>query len=218
MSNLFSAQRQKLIEELEKEGIKDRKVLDAIGKVKREEFLDEDMHRFAYVNHALPINSNQTISQPYTVAFMTELLDIKKGDKVLEIGTGSGYQAAVLCELGADVYSVERIDHLAEKAKDILTKLGYKLRIKTGDGTKGWELHSPFDKIIVTAGGPQVPKSLVRQLAVNGRMVIPVGTQNMQEMMLIQRTDDENGEPKYKAKKFQNFQFVPLIGEQGWVK
>lgn len=214
--DMFQVQREKLVAELKKQGIKSNKVLDAIARVKREKFLDKDMRRLAYQNNALPINSKQTISQPYTVAFMTELLDVQPGDKVLEIGTGSGYQAAVLCEMGADVFSVERIPELADKAKEVLKDLGYKLHIKQGDGTKGWELHSPYNKVIVTAGGPTVPKALLIQLAPYGKMVIPVGTESIQEMTLIERSSD--AEPKFRAKKFQNFQFVPLIGEEGWVK
>ena len=216
MSDMFSIQREKLVEELKAQGIRSKSVLGAIGKVKREMFLDKDMQRLAYKNNALPINSNQTISQPFTVAFMTELLDVNPGDKVLEIGTGSGYQAAVLCEMGADVYSVERIGELADKAKDTLKRMGYNLHVKQGDGTKGWELHSPYDRIIVTAGGPTVPKALLKQLAKNGKMVIPVGSESVQEMTLIERSGDD--EPRFRAKKFQNFQFVPLIGEEGWVK
>ncbi|MCB0723589.1 MAG: protein-L-isoaspartate(D-aspartate) O-methyltransferase [Ignavibacteriae bacterium] len=213
---MFSIQREKLVEELKAQGIRSKSVLGAIGKVKREMFLDKDMQRLAYKNNALPINSNQTISQPFTVAFMTELLDVNPGDKVLEIGTGSGYQAAVLCEMGADVYSIERIGELADKAKDTLKRMGYNLHVKQGDGTKGWELHSPYNRIIVTAGGPTVPKALLKQLAKNGKMVIPVGSESVQEMTLIERSGDD--EPRFRAKKFQNFQFVPLIGEEGWVK
>ena len=216
MSDMFSIQREKLVEELKAQGIRSKSVLGAIGKVKREMFLDKDMQRLAYKNNALPINSNQTISQPFTVAFMTELLDVNPGDKVLEIGTGSGYQAAVLCEMGADVYSIERIGELADKAKDTLKRMGYNLHVKQGDGTKGWELHSPYDRIIVTAGGPTVPKALLKQLAKNGKMVIPVGSESVQEMTLIERSGDD--EPRFRAKKFQNFQFVPLIGEEGWVR
>lgn len=216
MSDMFSIQREKLVEELKAQGIRSKSVLGAIHKVKREMFLDKDMQRLAYKNNALPINSNQTISQPFTVAFMTELLDVNPGDKVLEIGTGSGYQAAVLCEMGADVYSVERIGELADKAKDTLKRMGYNLHVKQGDGTKGWELHSPYDRIIVTAGGPTVPKALLKQLAKNGKMVIPVGSESVQEMTLIERSGDD--EPRFRAKKFQNFQFVPLIGEEGWVR
>jgi protein-L-isoaspartate(D-aspartate) O-methyltransferase len=214
-SDVYSLQRQKLVDEVRLQGVNSKKVLDALGRVKRENFLDPELRKFAYQNNALPIESNQTISQPFTVAFMTELLDIQKDDKVLEIGTGSGYQAAVLCELGADVYSVERIGELADKAKDNLSAEGYKVRVRCGDGTKGWALHEPYDKIIVTAGGPTVPKSLLRQLKPGGKMVIPVGGEKTQEMTLIEKSDD--GE-KYRAKRFKDFQFVPLIGEEGWAK
>lgn len=212
-NDVFSIQRKKLVDEVRLQGVNSSKVLEAIGKVKREQFLEPELRKFAYQNNALPIESNQTISQPFTVGFMTELLDIKEGDKVLEIGTGSGYQAAVLCELGAEVYSIERIGELADKAKEILANAGYKVKVRYGDGTKGWELHSPYDKIIVTAGGPTVPKSLLRQLKPGGKMVIPVGGEKTQEMTLIEKSED--GE-KYRAKRFKDFQFVPLIGEEGW--
>ena len=162
--DLNSIHRKELIEKLISSGIKDQEVLRAIGKVKRELFVKEEFKKYSYDNIALPLDSNQTISQPYTVAYMTELLEIKPGDKVLEIGTGSGYQSAVLNELGAEVYSIERIQTLYESAKEKLNRLGYRVNLKNDDGTKGWIEYAPFDKIIVTAGSPRIPRQLLEQL------------------------------------------------------
>ena len=214
--NMFALKRKELVEEIHRQGIKSKRVLNAVGKVKRELFLDEEMKRYAYDNNALPIDSSQTISQPFTVAFMTELLDIKPGDRVLEIGTGSGYQAAILCELGAKVYSIERIEELSKKAKGNLEKAGCKIHLKCGDGTKGWGLHAPYDRIIVTAGSPKVPKPLLDQLTIDGKLIIPVGTEALQEMTLIKKVLDEKNEIKYMIKRYQDFKFVPLIGQEGW--
>lgn len=216
MNDLNSLKRKELIELLKRQGIKDSRVLNAINRVRRDLFVSDEFKKFAYDNNALPISSNQTISQPYTVAFMTELLDINPGDKVLEIGTGSGYQAAVLCEMGASLYTIERIEELCISAKSNLERLGYRFRLKCDDGTIGWEEHAPYDRIIVTAGSPKVPKSLLEQMVVNGRMVIPIGTETSQEMNLIKKTQDENGEVKYMIKRFKDFKFVPLIGEEAW--
>ncbi|MDZ4713607.1 MAG: protein-L-isoaspartate(D-aspartate) O-methyltransferase [bacterium] len=218
--DLNSLHRKELVEKLQKAGIKDTEVLKAIGRVKRELFVKEEFKKYSYDNIALPLNSNQTISQPYTVAYMTELLEIKAGEKILEIGTGSGYQAAILKELGADVYSVERIAELHLSAKEKLHSLGYNVFLKNDDGTKGWIEHSPFEKIIVTAGSPKIPKQLLDQLSVGGRMVIPVGDESSQKLMLIKRvkSDEKNSKvPKYRFKTFEDFKFVPLIGEEGWV-
>jgi protein-L-isoaspartate(D-aspartate) O-methyltransferase len=215
-NDLNSLKRKELIELLKRQGIKDERVLNAINRVRRDLFVSEEFKKFAYDNNALPISANQTISQPYTVAFMTELLNVNPGDKVLEIGTGSGYQAAVLCEMGARLYTVERIEELCISAENNLEKMEYTLRLKCDDGTKGWEEYAPYDRIIVTAGSPKVPKSLLEQLAVNGRMVIPIGTEASQEMNLIKKVQDENGEIKYLIKRFQDFKFVPLIGEEAW--
>ncbi len=152
--DLNSLHRKELIRKLRSAGIKDKEVLKAIGAVKREMFVKDEFKKYSYENIALPLDSNQTISQPFTVAFMTELLRIQHGDKVLEVGTGSGYQSAVLKELGAEVFSIERIKGLYETAKEKLQKLGYDVHLKNDDGTKGWIEFSPFDKIIVTAGSP----------------------------------------------------------------
>jgi len=234
--DLNSLKRNDLIKELENSGIKDKNVLKAIANVRREEFVLTEFRRLAYDNTSLPISSNQTISQPYTVAFMTELLEIKSGEKILEIGTGSGYQSAVLRELGAEVYSVERILDLCRSASEKLNKLGYTVHLKNDDGTKGWKEFAPFDKIIVTAGSPKIPKQLLEQLAVNGLMIIPVGDENSQDLYLIRKTyeetqnenpedrllsetagdDADNRKVKYMMKRYKNFKFVPLIGEEAW--
>jgi len=214
-NKMLNLVKKELIRELLLMGIKSTRVLNAIEKVKREEFVSDELKKMAYDNNALPIDCNQTISQPYTVAFMTELLNVKEGDKVLEIGTGSGYQAAILKELGADVYSIERIAELSEKAKQILEKLGYDVKIKTDDGTKGWAEYSPFDGIIVTAAAPHVPQSLVTQLKIDGRLVIPVGDKYTQKIVLVKKIIEENQE-KVTEKHYPDFRFVPLIGEEGW--
>ncbi|MBS1518258.1 MAG: protein-L-isoaspartate(D-aspartate) O-methyltransferase [Bacteroidetes bacterium] len=215
--DLFTLHRKELTENLRKLGIKDINVLDAISKVKRENFVKEEFRKYSYDNIALPLNSNQTISQPYTVAFMTELLEVKPGDKVLEIGTGSGYQSAVLAQMGAEVYSVERIKDLYLSSLEKLRQSGYSVRLKNDDGTMGWEENSPFDKIIVTAGSPRLPRHLLTQLKTGGRMVIPVGDETVQKLMLIKKSmNEEKNEAVYKAKEFENFKFVPLIGEEGW--
>jgi protein-L-isoaspartate(D-aspartate) O-methyltransferase len=214
--DLNSLKRKELVEKLFKSGIKDKEVLRAIGKVKREFFINEELRKFAYDNIALPINSRQTISQPYTVAFMTQLLSVSPGDKVLEIGTGSGYQAAVLKELGAEVYSIERIKDLYQKANVNLKNLGYNVNLKLDDGTKGWEEFAPFEGIIVTAGSPKIPTPLLDQLQINGRMVIPLGDKKSQQIALVKKVKNDDGEVKHLIKKFSDFKFVPLIGEEGW--
>jgi len=217
--DLNTLKRKELVGNLYAAGIRDKEVLKAIGRVKRDLFVKNEFKKYAYDNIALPLSSNQTISQPFTVAFMTELLDIKEGDKILEVGTGSGYQSAVLKELGADVYSIERISELYELAKEKLFSLNYEVHLKNDDGTKGWTEFAPFDKIIVTAGSPKVPRQLLEQLSIDGLMVIPVGDEALQELVLIKKVecDDENDKGvRYKSKKFRDFKFVPLIGEDAW--
>lgn len=218
MIDMNMLRRKELVEKLYKEGIKNLEVLKAVGKVKRELFVNEEFKKYAYDDIALPLNSNQTISQPFTVAFMTELLDVHKGNKVLEVGTGSGYQAALLTLLGAEVFSIERISELCEKAGRILKENGYDVFLKNDDGTKGWIEYAPFDRIIVTAGSPRIPKQLLQQLADDGKMVIPVGDEYSQEMILVkkEKPEFENEKPKYKIRKYKDFKFVPLIGEEGW--
>ncbi|MDX1545030.1 MAG: protein-L-isoaspartate(D-aspartate) O-methyltransferase [Christiangramia sp.] len=202
--------RQQLVKTIKKKGITDNKVLTAIGKIPRHLFMDSSFEDHAYQDKAFPIAADQTISQPYTVAFQTELLEVKKGDKVLEIGTGSGYQTAVLCELGAKVYSIERQRELYKKTKSFLSKIGYRPKyLSFGDGYKGLPDYAPFDKIIVTAGAPDVPKDLLGQLKVGGRMVIPVGTQVQTMTLFIRKSPKE-----FDKKEFGAFRFVPLLEDK----
>jgi len=208
---LIDEEKKNLINSLRAKGIKDERLLEAIYRVPREKFIPASLRKYAYDDNALPIDAMQTISQPFTVAYMTLALNVQQNEKVLEIGTGSGYQAAVLCELGAEVFTVERIEKLYHSAKNLLEKLGYKVHINHDDGTTGWEEFSPFDKIIVTAGAPQVPQSLIEQLKIDGRMVIPVGNKMGQKMYVITRTNEG---VDYKI--FDGFKFVPLIGKEGW--
>lgn len=208
----YVRRRTKLIEKLEEKGIKDRNVLQAIFAVPRHIFVDTALENRAYEDTALPIGNGQTISQPYTLAVQTELLEVQKGDKILEIGTGSGYQAAILCHLGAEVYSVERHEKLYLSAKSILQKLNYRPHLKFGDGTLGWGAYAPYHGIVVTAGAPIVPDALVQQLHVGGRLVVPVGNQKSQIMTRITRVSEN----EYKEERLNSFKFVPLIGEKGW--
>lgn len=202
--------RQQLVKTVKKKGITDEKVLAAIGKIPRHLFMDSSFEDHAYQDKAFPIAADQTISQPYTVAFQTELLEIKKADKVLEIGTGSGYQTAVLCELGAKVYSIERQRELYKKTKSFLSKLGYRPKhLSFGDGYKGLPEYAPFEKIIVTAGAPEVPKDLLSQLKVGGRMVIPVGGDIQTMTLFIRKSAKEFDRREYGA-----FRFVPLLEDK----
>jgi protein-L-isoaspartate(D-aspartate) O-methyltransferase len=203
--------RNKLVKKLRLKGIVDEAVLAAIGKVPRHVFFDDALLAHAYEDKAFPIGEGQTISQPYTVAFQTEKLEIKPGQKVLEIGTGSGYQAAVLLELGANVYTIEFNKKLYEKTKTFLPKLGYKPYFFYGDGSKGIPAKAPFDKIIVTAGAPIIPAALTDQLSENGILIIPVGDRETQKMIKITK---KNG--KLQKEEFNQFAFVPLLGESGW--
>jgi protein-L-isoaspartate(D-aspartate) O-methyltransferase len=204
--------RKKLVDELKKKGIEDRQVLEAIGKVPRHYFFDETFWNQAYKDIAFPIGEGQTISQPYTVAYQTELLHINKGDKVLEIGTGSGYQTCVLIEVGAKVYTIERQQKLYERTKQVLPHIGYSARFFCGDGSKGIALHAPYDKIIVTAGAPTVPDILLGQLKVGGILVIPVGDAESQKMVTILKTAEHD----YEKHVLDTFRFVPLVGERAW--
>ncbi len=202
--------RKRLIQTIKSKGISNKNVLSAIGKVPRHLFMDSGFIDHAYQDKAFPIGADQTISQPFTVAFQTELLEVNKGDKVLEVGTGSGYQAAVLCELGANVFSIERQGELYKKAISFLPSINYyPKKIIYGDGYKGHEEEAPFDSIIVTAGAPFVPKTLLNQLKIGGRLVIPVG-ENIQIMTLYIR----ESEKKFNREEFGEFKFVPLLKEK----
>ncbi len=210
---LLEEEKKSLIRLLRAKGVKDERLLDAFFKVPREKFISAPFRKYAYDDNALPIDCKQTISQPFTVAYMTQVLEIEAGSKVLEIGTGSGYQAAILSKLGADVYSVERIEKLYNSAKSILHKLGYNVHIKLGDGTLGWEENAPYDRIIVTAAAPNVPESLIQQLKIDGKLVVPVGSLESQKLYVVKRTNDGID---YSIR--DSFKFVPLIGEEGWNK
>ncbi|NEV93130.1 protein-L-isoaspartate(D-aspartate) O-methyltransferase [Psychroflexus sp. YR1-1] len=202
--------RKLLVELIREKGIKDEKVLNAINSIPRHLFMDSSFEDHAYQDKAFPIAAGQTISQPYTVAFQTELLQVKPGDLILEVGTGSGYQAAVLCELGAKVYTIERQHKLYKKTKNFLEQLGYRPKFMSfGDGYKGLPDYAPFDKIIVTAGAPFIPKPLLSQLKVGGRLVIPVG-EDPQIMTLLTRTTPT----KFQKETFGEFRFVPLLEDK----
>ncbi|SDB43263.1 protein-L-isoaspartate(D-aspartate) O-methyltransferase [Flavobacteriaceae bacterium MAR_2010_188] len=202
--------RQKLVDTIIKKGITDEDVLAAIGKIPRHLFMDSSFLDHAYQDKAFPIAADQTISQPYTVAFQTELLKVKKGDTILEIGTGSGYQTAVLLELGAKVFSIERQQKLFKKTSKFLPKLGYRAKkLIFGDGYKGLPEEAPFDSIIVTAGAPSVPRALMSQLKENGRLVIPVGVEHQIMTLYIRR-----GPQDFEKHEYGEFRFVPLLEDK----
>ncbi|MBL7852976.1 MAG: protein-L-isoaspartate(D-aspartate) O-methyltransferase [Cyclobacteriaceae bacterium] len=203
--------RNKLVKKLREKGIRDEAVLDAIGKVPRHVFFDDALLNHAYEDKAFPIGEGQTISQPFTVAFQTEKLEVKRGDKVLEIGTGSGYQAAVLLEMGATVYTIEYNRKLYDGTRAFLPNLGYNPFFLFGDGSKGYPAKAPYDKILVTAGAPVVPETLTDQLSEGGILVIPVGDRERQVMVRIRKVKG-----KLIKEEFDYFAFVPLLGEKGW--
>jgi len=204
--------RKKLVGELRKKGIEDEAVLKAIGKVPRHFFFDETFWNQAYKDIAFPIGEGQTISQPYTVAYQTQLLHIHKGDKVLEIGTGCGYQTCILLELGAKVYTIERQPKLYERTIKVLPHMGYNPKFFLGDGSRGIAEYAPYDKIIVTAGAPTVPDELLKQLNVGGILVIPVGDADLQKMVTVLKV----GEHDYERVMLDTFRFVPLVGDRAW--
>jgi len=204
--------RRRLIALLREKGIKSEAVLNAMHQIPRHVFFEKAFLEHAYQDKAFPIGHGQTISQPYTVAFQSELLKIKAGDKVLEIGTGSGYQAAVLCNLGANVFTIEYQKPLFERTRIFLPQLGYSPHFFYGDGSKGLEAHAPYDKIIVTAGAPTVPNALLKQLNAGGILVIPVGNNEKQNMLRLTKTSEKFIEKEV----FDHFSFVPLKGEDGW--
>lgn len=207
-------QRQQLVETLRKKGITDERVLKAIGTIEREKFIPATMVHNAYKDIALPIGYEQTISQPYTVAFMTEKLNVREDDKILEVGTGSGYQAAILEFLGARVYSIEINLELYHRTVKLFDKLGIRVHAKYGDGTLGWAEYAPFDGIIVTAGSPSIPQKLKEQLAVGGRLVIPVGGRDYQDLYVLTKLSEK----EFKTEVYPRFAFVPLLGKEGWEK
>ena len=206
--------RRRLIQQVRRKCIRDEKVLAALEKVPRHYFFDQAFLEHAYQDKAFPIGEGQTISQPYTVAFQTQLCDVQTGDKILEIGTGSGYQACILLELGAEVFTIEYNQLLFEKAKQFLPQMGYNPYFYQGDGTRGLPLFAPFDKILVTAGAPRIPSTLVDQLKIGGILVIPVGDNQLQQMVRIFKKSAK----KIEKETFDYFSFVPLLGENGWSK
>lgn len=206
--------RRQLVNKIRAKGITDQNVLNAINTVPRHAFLDNAFLEHAYQDKAFQIGEGQTISQPYTVAFQSQLLQVKAGDKILEIGTGSGYQCSVLLEMGAKVYSIEYNWPLHQRAGQLLRSLGYQAQLFHGDGTQGMPTFAPYDGIIVTAGAPTVPMALIEQLAPGGKLVIPVGDRKKQKMLLICKEKDG----KISKKEFDHFSFVPLLGRDGWGK
>lgn len=215
---LYQRQREQLVDVLREKGITDERVLAAIAAVPRHRFVEPALRKRAYEDEALPIGLSQTISQPFTVAYQTMLLGVQKDDRVLEIGTGSGYQAAVLCELGARVFTVERHKPLLDRTLGILETLGYRVVARHGDGTQGWRSFAPYDGIIVTAGAADVPRPLLDQLRIageggrpGGRLVIPVGSMEGQKMNRITRV----GPREYEREESHVFRFVPLVGRGG---
>jgi len=213
----YAARRRAMVEDhIAARGVRSELVLDAMGTVPRERFLPEHLREFAYDDTPLPIGEGQTISQPYIVAFMTEALALEGGEKVLEIGAGSGYAAAILSRIAAEVYTVERIGELAARASEKLSDLGYKnVHVLHADGTRGWPDHAPYDAIIVAAGGPEIPKTLKAQLKIGGRLVIPIGTDPRgQELVRVTRLSEDD----YKTEDIADVRFVPLVGAEGWAE
>ena len=204
--------RRRLVAELRRDGVHDERVLAAIGAVPREQFVPQEHRDQAYRNAPLPIGAGQTISQPLVVGLMTQALALQGPERVLEVGTGSGYQAAVLCRLAAHVVSVERFAELAERARAVLAHLGcHNVEVHVSNGSLGWPAGAPYDAIVVTAGAPSVPPDLVAQLADGGRLVIPVGDRAAQELVLVTRHGDQT-----QTQSLGPVRFVPLVGEQGW--
>jgi protein-L-isoaspartate(D-aspartate) O-methyltransferase len=209
---MYEKERQELVDKISENGISDIYVLKAISEVERHKFVPEALLSHAYKDVALPIGYGQTISQPYTVAFMTQSLKVKPGSNILEIGTGSGYQAAILYRMGANVYSIERQFEIHERTRNLFDKLEIRVNTKCGDGTIGWEEFAPYDGILVTAGSPSVPPTLMKQLGVNGRLVIPVGDKVSQKLRIVTKVTEDN----FEILNVPEFVFVPLIGKEGW--
>jgi len=207
----FDDERREMVELLTQRGIRSPSVLKAMGRIERHLFVPEPFTGRSYEDSALPIGRGQTISQPYTVAIMTEALEVRPGARILEVGTGSGYQAAILAEMGARVYTIERDGELLISARKILDRLSYRVAAKVGDGTVGWSEFAPYDGIIVTAGAPQIPEPLEKQLADGGRLVIPVGDLEVQRLAVVTRRGTT-----FERHDVDGFKFVPLIGKMGW--
>lgn len=212
----YAKQRKKMVDsQIRSRGVLDERVLRAMEKIPRHLFIDEGLIEQAYNDNPLPIGEKQTISQPYIVALMTEALELKSRDKVLELGTGSGYEAAILAELADRVFTIERIASLAQKARKLLESLNYyNVVIRVGDGTYGWREESPFDAIAVSAGSPSIPRMLVEQLAIGGRLVIPVGSRYSQSLVKLTRLSENPDDVK--REDLGGCRFVNLIGEHGW--
>jgi protein-L-isoaspartate(D-aspartate) O-methyltransferase len=209
---MYEPEREELVNILKGKGITNERVLEAFKKVERHLFVPDVMKHHAYKDVALPIGYGQTISQPYTVAYMTQALDAPVNSKILEIGTGSGYQAAIIYAMGARVFTIERNYDLYNLALSVFDKMNYKIASRCSDGTIGWEEFAPYDGIVVTAGGPTVPISLKRQLAVGGKLVIPVGDKQIQTLNIITKESEDN----FTTREVPYFAFVPLIGKDGW--
>src|SRR5688500_5505885 len=211
----WAARRERMVErQVERRGIHDPRVLAAMRRVPREAFVDPAMREYAYEDSPLPIEAGQTISQPYIVALMVEAAELEPGDRVLEIGAGSGYAAAVMAAIADEVYAIERQPALAAQARDRFERLGYaNIRLREGDGTRGWPDAAPFDAILAAAGGPEVPYVLLQQLAIGGRLVMPVGEQSQQRLVKVVRTSEHTFETR---PSLGDVRFVPLIGQHGW--
>ncbi len=209
---MYETERKELVEQLKKRGITNQALLDAFLKLERHQFVPDVIKPHAYNDVALPIGYGQTISQPYTVAVMTQALDPKPGQKVLEIGTGSGFQAALLYQMGVRVFTIERNEKLYNRALKIFDRLELKIAARCSDGSLGWEEFSPYDGIIVTAGSPGVPNYLKKQLAINGKMVIPVGDKFTQTLKILTK----KSVTEFQTDEIPYFAFVPLIGKEGW--
>lgn len=207
----YKTERIEMVELIRQRGVKDENLLKVMERIPRHLFVTDLFVGRAYEDSPLPIGKSQTISQPYTVAVMTEALEIKKGVKVLEVGTGSGYQAAILSELGARVFTIERHMDLLNASRKVFEKLGYPIVSKCGDGTIGWAEFAPYDGIVVTAAAPEIPQALFDQLADGGKLVIPIGTMEFQDLHVVTRKKD-----KFLTKEICGFKFVPLIGKMGW--
>jgi protein-L-isoaspartate(D-aspartate) O-methyltransferase len=211
--SIFDTDRDDMIALLKDRGITDARILRAMATIDRHIFVPEPFTSRAYEDCALPIGKGQTISQPYTVAFMTQALGVKEGDTILEVGTGSGYQAVVLSAMGVRMFSIERNPELHATARRLIDRLGFRVATKCGDGTIGWPQFAPFNGIIVTAGAPDVPQPLLNQLVDGGKLVIPVGDLDTQRLVIILRVGD-----RYERREIEGFKFVPLIGKMGWDK